>query len=52
MGRRWGRAVPESAVRNQHARTLACPTALPGEGVTTVVHLQSGHAPAASGSQG
>jgi predicted kinase len=39
-GRRWGRAVPESVVRNQHARTRASLTSLPGEGVTTVIHLR------------
>ena len=38
-GRRWGRAVPDSVVRNQHARTRASLGALPGEGVTTVLHL-------------
>ena len=42
-GRRWGRAVPASVVRNQHARTRASLAALPGEGVTAVVHLHSGH---------
>jgi predicted kinase len=47
-GRRWGRAVPESVVRNQHARTRASLAALPGEGVTTIVHLQPSHEPAAS----
>ncbi|MCU7722491.1 AAA family ATPase [Actinoplanes sp. KI2] len=38
-GRRWGRAVPDPVVRNQHARTRASVPALPGEGVTTVLHL-------------
>ena len=38
-GRRWGRAVPDSVVRNQHARTRASLDALPGEGVATVLHL-------------
>lgn len=37
-GRRWGRAVPESVVRNQHARTQASLTALADAGVP-VVHL-------------
>jgi predicted kinase len=40
-GRRWGRAVPESVVRNQHARSRASLMSLPGEGVMTVVHLTS-----------
>jgi predicted kinase len=51
-GRRWGRAVPESVVRNQHARTLMSLSALPGEGVTTVVHVQSGHALTVGGAAG
>ena len=38
-GRRWGRAVPDSVVRNQHARARASLAALPGEGVATVLHL-------------
>jgi len=38
-GRRWGRAVPDAVVRNQHARTRASLDALPGEGVSTVLHL-------------
>jgi predicted kinase len=38
-GRRWGRAVPDPVVRNQHARTRASLGALPGEGVATVLHL-------------
>jgi predicted kinase len=42
-GRRWGRAVPESVIRNQHARTLASLSVLPGGGVATVVHLRPGH---------
>jgi predicted kinase len=50
-GRRWGRAVPPSVVRNQHARSRASLTSLPGEGVATVVHLSPGHqaVPAAAG---
>lgn len=45
-GRRWGRAVPASVVRNQHARTRASLATLAGEGVT-VVHL---HRPAVAAS--
>ncbi|KAB1943158.1 AAA family ATPase [Micromonospora sp. ALFpr18c] len=36
-GRRWGRAVPDSVVRNQHQRTRASLDTLTTEGFTRVV---------------
>jgi predicted kinase len=55
-GRRWGRAVPDPVVRNQHARTRASLRSLPGEGVTAVLHLTEPepehHGPAAAHTAG
>jgi predicted kinase len=36
-GRRWGRAVPDSVVRNQHQRTMASLDTLTAEGFAQVV---------------
>jgi predicted kinase len=38
-GRRWGRAVPESVVRNQHQRTRDSLATLTAEGFTHVVQV-------------
>ncbi|WP_091459678.1 AAA family ATPase [Micromonospora inyonensis] len=38
-GRRWGRAVPDSVVRNQHQRTLDSLATLTAEGFARVVRV-------------
>ncbi|RAO26101.1 Protein-serine/threonine phosphatase [Micromonospora noduli] len=38
-GRRWGRAVPDSVVRNQHQRTLASLATLTAEGFAQVLTI-------------
>ncbi|TDB80210.1 AAA family ATPase [Micromonospora sp. KC721] len=38
-GRRWGRAVPDSVVRNQHQRTMTSLNTLTAEGFARVVQV-------------